>query len=38
MNVDPESLLPKLPKPSELKPYPSVLTVLYEGHTVNPKP
>lgn len=33
MNVDPESLLPKLPKPSELKPYPSVLTVLYEGHT-----
>ena len=33
MNVDPESLLPKLPKPQELKPYPSVLTVLYEGHT-----
>jgi len=33
MNVDPKSLLPKLPKPKELKPYPSVLTVMYEGHT-----
>jgi len=33
MNVDPKSLLPKLPKPKELKPYPSVLTIMYEGHT-----
>ncbi|EKX42567.1 hypothetical protein GUITHDRAFT_73858, partial [Guillardia theta CCMP2712] len=32
MNVDPQSLLPKLPKPADLRPYPSVLTVVYEGH------
>ncbi len=28
-----QALLPKLPKPSELKPYPSLLVVSYEGHT-----
>ena len=33
MNVDPKSLLPKLPKPQDLKPYPAVLTIMYEGHT-----
>ena len=33
MNVDPKALLPKLPKPKELKPYPSVLSILYEGHS-----
>ncbi|XP_955281.1 uncharacterized protein TA18270 [Theileria annulata] len=29
MNVDPESLLPKLPSPSELGPYPKIVSVEY---------
>eukprot|EP00300_Choanocystis_sp_HF-7_P020323 c20566_g1_i2.p1 GENE.c20566_g1_i2~~c20566_g1_i2.p1 ORF type:complete len:735 (+),score=149.69 c20566_g1_i2:35-2239(+) len=33
IHVDLESLVPKLPKPSELKPYPSTLSLLYSGHT-----
>ena len=33
MNVDPDSLVPKLPRPQELKPYPVLLTVQYDGHT-----
>ena len=32
LNIDPESLLPKLPSPDELKPFPSKCTVLCEGH------
>eukprot|EP01125_Pyxidicula_operculata_P007768 TRINITY_DN2634_c0_g1_i2.p1 TRINITY_DN2634_c0_g1~~TRINITY_DN2634_c0_g1_i2.p1 ORF type:complete len:692 (+),score=201.18 TRINITY_DN2634_c0_g1_i2:190-2076(+) len=30
--VDPESLVPKLPKPSELKPFPTQQSILYSGH------
>eukprot|EP01129_Flabellula_baltica_P016196 TRINITY_DN8517_c0_g1_i1.p1 TRINITY_DN8517_c0_g1~~TRINITY_DN8517_c0_g1_i1.p1 ORF type:complete len:685 (-),score=187.72 TRINITY_DN8517_c0_g1_i1:35-2089(-) len=31
--LDPRSLIPKLPKPSELKPYPSYESIQYIGHT-----
>jgi len=33
MNVDPESLLPKLPSPKDLRPFPTHVAVTYEGHT-----
>ena len=33
LNIDPESLIPDLPKPRELKPYPERLSVRFEGHT-----
>lgn len=33
MNVDPESLLPKLPSPKDLRPFPTHVAVSYEGHT-----
>lgn len=33
LNVDPESLLPKLPDPSELRPFPTTEAVEYVGHT-----
>lgn len=32
LNIDPESLLPKLPSPEELRPFPSVCAVLFRGH------
>lgn len=32
LNIDPTSLIPKLPKPSQLKPYPTTLTLTYQGH------
>ena len=32
LNIDPESLLPKLPSPDELKPFPSVCATLFRGH------
>jgi ribosome biogenesis protein ERB1 len=32
LNIDPESLLPKLPKPSELRPFPTMANIVYEGH------
>lgn len=32
LNIDPESLLPKLPDPQELKPFPSVCATTYKGH------
>jgi ribosome biogenesis protein ERB1 len=32
MNIDPESLLPKLPDPSELRPFPSACSTIYRGH------
>lgn len=32
LNIDPESLLPKLPDPQELKPFPSAVEVIYRGH------
>lgn len=33
MNVDPKDLIPDLPKPSELHPYPQSCTITYVGHT-----
>lgn len=33
MNVDPESLLPKLPSPKDLRPFPTHVSVTYDGHT-----
>lgn len=33
MHVDPESLIPKLPDPKDLEPYPSSLAVVYKGHS-----
>lgn len=32
LNIDPESLLPKLPSPDELKPFPSTCATLFRGH------
>jgi ribosome biogenesis protein ERB1 len=31
LNIDPESLVPKLPKPSELRPFPTAVGVAFEG-------
>ncbi|KAL3150329.1 Ribosome biogenesis protein 1 [Trebouxia sp. C0010 RCD-2024] len=33
INVDPQSLIPKLPKPQDLQPFPSTLLLRYTGHT-----
>jgi len=33
LNIDPESLVPKLPKPRELRPFPTTLCTQYTGHT-----
>jgi len=32
LNIDPESLLPKLPSPEELRPFPSRCDVVFRGH------
>ncbi|KAK3328871.1 NUC169 domain-containing protein [Apodospora peruviana] len=32
LNIDPNSLLPKLPSPSELKPFPTVTQTIFRGH------
>jgi ribosome biogenesis protein ERB1 len=32
-NIDPKSLLPNMPKPRDLKPYPSMQSLKYEGHS-----
>ena len=32
LNIDPESLLPKLPSPEELKPFPSTTSIVFRGH------
>ncbi|RKF62779.1 Ribosome biogenesis protein erb1 [Golovinomyces cichoracearum] len=32
LNIDPMSLLPKLPRPEELRPFPSVCSTLFRGH------
>ncbi|KAK3383182.1 NUC169 domain-containing protein [Lasiosphaeria ovina] len=32
LNIDPNSLLPKLPSPSELKPFPTVCQTIFRGH------
>ncbi|KAJ3039064.1 Ribosome biogenesis protein 1 [Rhizophlyctis rosea] len=33
INIDPESLIPKLPSPKDLRPFPTALAVTYKGHT-----
>ena len=33
VNVDPQSLVPKLPKPQDLQPFPTTLLLRYTGHT-----
>ena len=33
MNVDPDSLIPKLPNPRDLQPFPNSPAILYMGHT-----
>ncbi|KAI0889713.1 ribosome biogenesis protein erb1 [Annulohypoxylon maeteangense] len=32
LNIDPASLLPKLPRPEELRPFPTVASIEYTGH------
>ncbi|KAI1006827.1 Ribosome biogenesis protein [Podosphaera aphanis] len=32
LNIDPASLLPKLPRPEELKPFPTYCSTLFRGH------
>ncbi|KAI9801998.1 MAG: Ribosome biogenesis protein erb1 [Sarcosagium campestre] len=32
LNIDPESLLPKLPSPDELRPFPTTCATIYKGH------
>ncbi|KAF2733208.1 eukaryotic ribosome biogenesis protein 1 [Polyplosphaeria fusca] len=32
LNIDPESLLPKLPSPDELKPFPTTCATIFRGH------
>ena len=32
-NADPEALVPKLPKPRDLQPFPTILSLKYLGHT-----
>ena len=34
LNIDPETLLPRLPKPKELRPFPNKLCLQYLGHTM----
>lgn len=33
LNIDPETLIPRLPRPKELKPFPNALCLQYLGHT-----
>ena len=33
LHVDPESLVPQLPKPRDLQPFPTTLALRFEGHT-----
>ncbi|UKZ83129.1 Ribosome biogenesis protein erb1 [Trichoderma virens FT-333] len=33
LNIDPNSLLPKLPRPEELRPFPTVCQTIFKGHT-----
>ncbi|XP_041423005.1 ribosome biogenesis protein bop1-A isoform X1 [Xenopus laevis] len=32
VNVDPEDLIPKLPKPRDLQPFPTIQSLIYKGH------
>ncbi|RUS13681.1 NUC169 domain-containing protein [Endogone sp. FLAS-F59071] len=33
LNIDPESLIPKLPSPKDLQPFPTTLSLTFTGHT-----
>lgn len=33
LNIDPSSLLPKLPRPEELRPFPTVCQTIFRGHS-----
>lgn len=33
LNIDPESLVPELPKPQDLRPFPNTLALAFNGHT-----
>jgi len=33
LNIDPESLIPDIPKPSDLKPFPTRANIYYKGHS-----
>ena len=33
LDIDPESLVPRLPKPADLQPFPTTLLLRYIGHT-----
>ena len=33
LNIDPQSLIPKLPDPDDLRPFPSARAIEYKGHT-----
>ncbi|KAJ3273502.1 Ribosome biogenesis protein erb1 [Terramyces sp. JEL0728] len=33
LDIDPESLIPKLPSPKDLKPFPTKLSITYKGHS-----
>ncbi|XP_053719580.1 ribosome biogenesis protein bop1 [Synchiropus splendidus] len=33
VNVDPEDLIPKLPRPRDLQPFPTTQSLVYKGHT-----
>jgi ribosome biogenesis protein ERB1 len=33
MNIDPDKLLPKLPKPRDLRPFPTAISLFFRGHT-----
>lgn len=33
LQIEPEDLVPKLPSPKDLQPFPTVLSITYEGHT-----
>ncbi|OQR84191.1 hypothetical protein ACHHYP_13740 [Achlya hypogyna] len=33
LNIDPESLVPQLPKPRDLRPFPNTLALAFNGHT-----
>ncbi|DBA02708.1 TPA: LOW QUALITY PROTEIN: hypothetical protein N0F65_010533 [Lagenidium giganteum] len=33
LNIDPESLVPELPKPRDLRPFPNTLALSFNGHT-----
>lgn len=37
IQVDPETLIPKLPDPKDLQPFPSNLSIVFKGHEKNRK-